>query len=172
MKFRHTTSSGDDKIELQMTPMIDIVFQLLVFFIMTFKIVAQEGDFNIRMPLASEGGAPDESQMPPYKLYLTANQDGTLEVPFLMDGLTFDNFKSLQEHLILEMEDPNGVGPEKFQEEAEVELHCDYGLRYDFVIQAIDSVRGKLDRATGQTIEIVQKIKFAPPPDRSGQLFE
>ncbi|MFP6675633.1 MAG: biopolymer transporter ExbD, partial [Pirellulaceae bacterium] len=78
MKFRHTTSSGDDKIELQMTPMIDIVFQLLVFFIMTFKIVAQEGDFNIRMPLASEGGAPDESQMPPYKLYLTANQDGTL----------------------------------------------------------------------------------------------
>ena len=30
---------------LEMTPMIDIVFQLLVFFIMTFKIVSQEGDF-------------------------------------------------------------------------------------------------------------------------------
>ena len=52
MKIRHTTSSGQDKIELQMTPMIDIVFQLLVFFIMTFKIVSQEGDFNVKMPLA------------------------------------------------------------------------------------------------------------------------
>lgn len=172
MKIRHTTSSGNEKIELQMTPMIDIVFQLLVFFIMTFKIVAQEGDFNIRMPLSSQGGAPDESQMPPFKLYLTANDQGTLEVPFLLDGRSFDNFQQLQAHLISEMEDPNGVGPEKFQEEAEVELHCDYNLRYDFVIQAIDAVRGKRDRETNQTIEIVQNIKFAPPPDRADQLFE
>ena len=171
MKIRHSTSSGDDKIELQMTPMIDIVFQLLVFFIMTFKIVAQEGDFNIRMPLSSEGGAPDESQMPPYKLYLTANSEGTLEVPFLLDGLTFDDFASLQAHLINEMESLDG-GPEKFQEEAEVELHCDYNLRYDFVIQAIDSVRGKRDRDTNQTIEIIQNIKFAPPGAGQDQLFE
>ena len=39
MKIRNTGGDGE-KIELQMTPMIDIVFQLLVFFIMTFKIVA------------------------------------------------------------------------------------------------------------------------------------
>ncbi len=35
-----------------MTPMIDIVFLLLVFFLFSFKIVVQEGDFNIRMPVA------------------------------------------------------------------------------------------------------------------------
>jgi biopolymer transport protein ExbD len=34
-----------NKVELNMTPMIDIVFQLLIFFIMSFKIAAQEGDF-------------------------------------------------------------------------------------------------------------------------------
>ena len=50
MKIRHT--GREDKIQLQMTPMIDIVFQLLVFFIMTFKIILHEGDFNILMPLA------------------------------------------------------------------------------------------------------------------------
>ena len=55
MKIRHIGTT-DEKIELQMTPMIDIVFQLLIFFIMTFKIVAQEGDFNIKMPLASSAG--------------------------------------------------------------------------------------------------------------------
>ena len=53
MKIRNRDDRSEDKIELQMTPMIDIVFQLLVFFIMTFKIVTQEGDFNIKMPLAS-----------------------------------------------------------------------------------------------------------------------
>ena len=33
--------------KLQMTPMIDIVFNLLAFFIITFRIPAVEGDFNI-----------------------------------------------------------------------------------------------------------------------------
>ena len=42
MQIRNANNEGE-KIELQMTPMIDIVFQLLVFFIMTFKIVSMEG---------------------------------------------------------------------------------------------------------------------------------
>ena len=64
MKFRHPIAY--EKIELQMTPMIDIVFLLLIFFVMTFKIVAAEGDFNIKMPLARpDSGTPDESLLPP-----------------------------------------------------------------------------------------------------------
>ena len=43
------------KNQLNMTSMIDIVFLLLVFFVMTFKIVELEGDFSIRMPLAGTG---------------------------------------------------------------------------------------------------------------------
>ncbi|NQT37468.1 MAG: biopolymer transporter ExbD, partial [Planctomycetes bacterium] len=35
MKVRNANRRIDEKIELQMTPMIDIVFQLLIFFIMT-----------------------------------------------------------------------------------------------------------------------------------------
>ena len=46
-----------DKIPLDMTPMIDVVFQLLTFFCMTLKIAAMEGDFNIKMPLAARGKA-------------------------------------------------------------------------------------------------------------------
>ncbi len=38
-----------------MTSMIDIVFLLLIFFITTFKIGAQEGDFNVKMPLSNSG---------------------------------------------------------------------------------------------------------------------
>ncbi len=43
-----------EQIKLQTTAMIDIVFQLLVFFIMTFKITALEGDFQVNMPQASD----------------------------------------------------------------------------------------------------------------------
>ena len=38
MRIRHGATTLD-KIELQMTPMIDIVFQLNIFFLFTFKIV-------------------------------------------------------------------------------------------------------------------------------------
>ena len=80
MKIRHTGSRKDEKVELQMTPMIDIVFQLLIFFIMTFKIVAMEGDFNIKMPSAApSSGEPDPLQDTPLMLTLKANDDGTRE---------------------------------------------------------------------------------------------
>jgi biopolymer transport protein ExbD len=48
MKFK---SRSNEKVEMQLTSMIDIIFLLLIFFVMTFKIAAQEGDFNIRMPI-------------------------------------------------------------------------------------------------------------------------
>ena len=52
-----------EKINIDMTPMIDVVFQLLIFFMLTLKIKADEGDFSINMPLGetqmSEPSIPD-----------------------------------------------------------------------------------------------------------------
>ena len=56
--------SEPEEIKINMTAMIDIVFQLLVFFIMTFKVVAMEGDFNIKMPLASESADSLDEELP------------------------------------------------------------------------------------------------------------
>ncbi|OYV83264.1 MAG: hypothetical protein B7Z73_16265, partial [Planctomycetia bacterium 21-64-5] len=75
MKIRKSAASGSDKVEMQMTPMIDVVFQLLTFFVMSFKIVSQEGDFNIKMPLAAAGPSQEPQDLPPIKLRLTANGD-------------------------------------------------------------------------------------------------
>ncbi|GIW95131.1 MAG: biopolymer transporter ExbD [Pirellulaceae bacterium] len=160
MKFRHTASQLDEKIELQMTPMIDIVFQLLVFFIMTFKIVAQEGDFNIRMPLASAGGVPDETQLPPMKLYLTADSQGELQWPIVLNEQSFDSFPALTQYLIGLLGTESGPGSAR--ESAEVELHFDANLRYEYVVKAIDAVSGQLDPQTGRIVELVPKIRFAP----------
>ena len=46
-----------EKIDINMTPMIDIVFQLMAFFIMSLKIVQAEGDFDVRMPLGAAAAA-------------------------------------------------------------------------------------------------------------------
>ncbi|HEX5446496.1 MAG TPA: biopolymer transporter ExbD, partial [Pirellulales bacterium] len=74
MKIRKSAAAGNDKVDMQMTPMIDIVFQLLTFFVMSFKIVTQEGDFNIKMPLAAPGSSSsDEPPLPPIRIRLTAN---------------------------------------------------------------------------------------------------
>ena len=78
MKIRHA-ASGFEEIRLPMTPMIDIIFQLLVFFALTFKIAAAEGDFNIRMPLAAPSASPiDPDQLPPMKVRLVAGPGGEL----------------------------------------------------------------------------------------------
>ena len=52
---KSATRSVDDKVAVDMTPMIDVVFQLLVFFALTLNVVEAEGDFRIRMPTFSQG---------------------------------------------------------------------------------------------------------------------
>jgi benzoyl-CoA-dihydrodiol lyase len=72
MKVRN--KEKEVKHEVNMTSMIDIVFLLLIFFVMTFKIVELEGDFSVRMPLAgTEGGVVDDTDLP-LKLRLRANE--------------------------------------------------------------------------------------------------
>ena len=65
-------TSEPEELKLNMTAMIDIVFQLLVFFVMTFKVVAMEGDFNIKMPLAAADGQSVDDLLPDLCLLYTS----------------------------------------------------------------------------------------------------
>lgn len=161
MKFRHPI--GRERIELAMTPMIDIVFLLLIFFIMTFKIVAQEGDFNIKMPLARpDSGNPDDSLLPPLKLRLVADQQGQL----LSDGIrlndrVFADFEGLHAHIRGLIGDDAGPGS---VDDAEIEIDADYQLRYNHVIDAVTAVSGYIDRDEN-VVKLIEKIKFTPPKE-------
>lgn len=158
MKIRKSRDLQDEQIELQMTPMIDIVFQLLVFFIMTFKIVAQEGDFNVRMPLAApSSGIPDEMPLA-MKLRLTADGEGQLNGIQLNDT-PFSSFEELHMHIRSLMGDDSGPG--SIRDSAEIELDCDYQLSYSNVISAVTAVSGYVQ--DDNVIKLIEKIKFAPP---------
>jgi biopolymer transport protein ExbD len=67
-----------NKIPIDMTAMIDVVFQLLTFFMLTLKTVIVEGDFNIRMPLGASAGAAEDNPIPPLVLKMTATPEGRL----------------------------------------------------------------------------------------------
>jgi biopolymer transport protein ExbD len=152
--------SGLGDVKIDMTPMIDIVFQLLIFFILSFKISGQEGDFFVKMPLsAPNAGTPDDQQLPPMKLRLTADAEGSL-TGIVLNDQPFQDFDQLHQHIRGLIGDERGPG--SIQETAEIELHCDYHLRYRNVIDAVTAVSGYLD-ANDNLIKLIEKINFASP---------
>lgn len=157
--------TGSDKIELLMTPMIDIVFQLLAFFIFTLKIVSTEGDFGIKMPLGILQSVADPNMLPPIKVRIMSSFNGDL-AGVQLNERPVESMNDLQNQIIGIIGDQRGPG--SIQESAEVELDCDYNLNYEHVIDAITAVSGYKDKS-GNVIKLVEKIKFAPPKQAPGE---
>ena len=157
MKLRH--KGCDDKIELQMTPMIDIVFQLNIFFLFTFKIVLPEGDFNVQMPSAAASRAAEPSELPPLRLVLRAAPTGEL-ADLQLAGRSFGNgrdaFAQLQNYIRTQV-----VAEGPAAADQEVEIDADYDLNYDYVMKAITAVTGYIEN--GQRHKLIERIKFMPP---------
>ena len=163
MKIRHSqTHSG--KVEIPMTPMIDIVFQLLVFFIMSFKIVLPEGDFSIRMPLPASNAPAAPSELPVSNLRLEAAENGDL-VRLSIDGRVFegeDRFAKLHGYIRGMINDAGGPGTAADQE---VEINADFDLRYDYVMRAITALSGYIEN--GQRHQLIEKIRLTPAKEGS-----
>ena len=157
---------SESKCEMQMTAMIDVVFQLLIFFMLSFKIVSQEGDFNVKMPLAApREGLPDENKIPPLKVRLKADGGGGL-ASLAMNDQPLGGFDDLRNKIIQTFGTNSGPGTNLAA--AEVELDCDFDLKYEFVIRAVTAVSGFADKSTGHIVKLVEKIKFAPPRAAGG----
>jgi hypothetical protein len=160
MKIRGTGKTPD-KVEMQMAPMIDVVFQLLIFFMLTFKIIAPEGDFNINMPI---GTPTDEVQpiLPDIKVHLVAGAGGSLERLMLGRrdlGRGAQAFRRLNNEILKMI---GGRPGNPLNKDIEVEIKADFSLHYNYTIQAIAACTGRLD-SNGQMIRYIEKIKFAPP---------
>ncbi len=154
MKIRQSGISSDSDVTLEMTPMIDVVFLLLIFFMLTFKIVSVEGQFSINMPKA-EGAQADptldvSTALPDIRLRLVADlEDGSLEA-ILVDDDPIGSFEELGPILM----GMTGGDPEMAADIA-IQLRADPQLHYGHVIQAINEAA----RAR------ITQIKFEPPTD-------
>ena len=160
MRFRHGSSTLD-KIEMQMTPMIDIVFQLNIFFIFSFKIVLPEGDFNIRMPSAAAARAMDMPETLPMPLVMKAGPNGELAEMRLAGrsyGADQDSFVRLHQQIRGMVNDAGGPGTAS---DLEIELDCDYDLNYEYAMRAITAITGYIEN--GEPHKLIERIKFTPP---------
>jgi len=169
----------NDKVDLNMTPMIDIVFQLLTFFLFSIKTVDTEGSFTIKMPTPSE--TPSIIDEPAFPKALVLNADGrgwltsisfggkkySVPVPANTEGLkpgerakAFNEaasaFNSVHQQVI-SMVGTSAPGGSKA---LEVELDCSPNLKYSYVIQAINAVSGH--KEAGTVRPLIEKIKFKP----------
>ena len=162
-------TTEDRNVKLNMTSMIDIVFQLLVFFIMTFKIVEMEGDFNVRMPLAAKESTSIEDVLPDLiTVKLKVGAEGKIagiEVDNAVEGDSYfdaDMYSRLTD-FVEKTIDAEGDPSEAI--ETEVEFDIDFDLKYSYTVQAIESVSGKI--VDGQVKKLIEKIKFKDNSDQS-----
>ena len=151
----------EEKMETNMSAMIDVVFQLLIFFMLTLKIVEPEGDFNINMPASGAPSQNQDMQLPDIKVRLEANQDGTLrQIVFGRNALGNgpDAFKRLN----LEIAKLINGGADPMAKDMEVEINADYNLHFSNVVNAVGACTGRLNE-NGEVVKYIEKIKFAPP---------
>ena len=144
---------AEPAVAIDMTPMIDIVFQLLSFFIFTLRILTQEGDLSIQMPLGDAPGQPTMTTPPPLEIRLTSAADGSLAEIRLNRQLVNDMsaLRARVEELI--------GGKHLAAAELEADLHCDEGLLYQHTIDAITAFTGRRDEK-GHIEPLIRKVRF------------
>ena len=79
MRFKRGRQTGDVW-KIQMAPMIDVVFQLLIFFLVTSEVKPTEADFMANLPA---GSGPADRPVPakePYRVYLRGIAKGDVEI--------------------------------------------------------------------------------------------
>ena len=151
MKFHKTRSTtGDAKVEIQMTPMLDMIFQLLIFFILTFKPIVDEGQFGVNMSslpgglstlptkvpgLPEEGDtSPQEIQFnPPLRIRLVAGPDGNLAPGGVVLG---DRPLQSMDYLLFELRSMVRGSPDDF----EIVIKADSKLHYQYLVQAVNAI--------------------------------
>ncbi len=142
-----------------MTPLIDIVFLLLTFFVVSFKIVAPEGDFGIKMPLT--GGtmsAVAVTTLPaePIRVRLVADVNGHLADIQVGSNHLGPDPQQLREQIIKFV---GNATKEQNRENLEAIIDYDRHLRYQYTIDALTSISGYLSE--GKTVPLIDKINFA-----------
>jgi biopolymer transport protein ExbD len=75
------------KAELQIAPLIDVVFLLLIYFMVTASLVKKEGDLSFMLPAITE---PDEPIELPIEVLIEVNELGDI----LINGMLFGEDKN------------------------------------------------------------------------------
>ena len=145
------------KVEQNMMPLIDVVFQLLAFFVMTFELNTLEGDFRLKLPALGSASGPAVNTL---VLRMDADAAGRLTAMQLGDQRLGRDFEQLH-RVVLDLLGASAAGSPTLGL-CEVQLDCDPRLHYVHVIEAVTAVSGHLNR-NGQVTRLIEQVRFASP---------
>jgi len=154
-----SSSSLPAKVDPQMTPMIDVVFQLLAFFLLTFRIASVEGDFALKLPAREMRNSGFTGAHERFQIRLAADERGELFEWRLDEGLAGRGRGSLgllRGELLARADAARAAG----SPEPEAELVCDDRLRYEHVLAAIEHATTARD-AAGNVKPVLRRVRLA-----------
>jgi biopolymer transport protein ExbD len=153
-------SASADRVDLQMTPMIDVVFQLLTFFLMSLRIAPAEGDFDLRLPREAVG--PDWERPPEVvTLHLVAEPNGDLRHVQIEANKPLSGpapFAAVHREVVRLVNICRSAG----QEDPEVVIDADDDLRYEYLVAAVSAVASETN-ADGESVPLIKRVRFASP---------
>jgi len=157
MKFQKD-DGGYQRIDPNLTPMIDVCFQLILFFIVNMRLFSPEGDLSIEMSVRpSRAGVSKNADLPTITVRLSADGNGDL-AGIRMGQRSLASLKDLQAHVreLVAMSHGSAAAA------AEIEIDCDYNLKFEYAMNAMTAISGN---ATGDesAVPLVGKLRFAPP---------
>ena len=107
---------------MQLAPMIDIVFLLLIFFIVTWQFSRSETELNVSVPTAEEGS---ELNRPKGEIIINVLSDGAIRV----EGLTVD---------LPQLLDKLSAIAKQFENQP-VRIRGDGNVAYQRIVEVIDT---------------------------------
>jgi biopolymer transport protein ExbD len=144
---------------LRMTAMIDVIFLLLTFFVLTARFQQPESHLNVTLPKPAVGTEQSAAKEPLSIRLETANLRCSVLLPqaetiLLVPDTLSANLADLHHRLtaIFPLYDIAGQG---------VELRCDDAVQWDYVVKVYDV----LYRAGAMKITFVTEEKTASAPD-------
>ena len=129
-----------EEVKLELTPMIDVVFLLLIFFIVTIKFKVLEGKLETELPKDVGVNSGDVELLEKIEIRIaksTANADGFI---VQVNNRTMPNMATFRTTL---------KGWLDLDEDARATLYPDVGVNYEQVIRVVDQcVMAKLTNLT------------------------
>lgn len=159
MKCHFVSSPEPQRRDSAMTPMIDVVFQLLAFFILTFRVVAPEGEFGVAMPSASPSSDSIPPIVEPLHVHLAADASGRL-IDVQVNGNSIGPDVAALHRYVAKIV---GVdGPTNLRTDVEVKLDCDPQLHYAHTMAALTAVSAYTDE-NGNPATLIERVHFTRP---------
>ncbi len=150
MRFRNQRTNPKPS-RLEMSSMIDVVFLLLVFFVMTFQIVAAEGDLDLNTLKHAEG---IQNPNLPLIVRLQADPDGQLESIKLNDQPvnSLDDLNQQIRQLC------SRTAPAS-RKSLSATIYCEANLPYETLVDAVTAVSGYVDQDKYR-VKLIENVRF------------